>query len=103
MPNTFKRYPSSASVGTTAETVYTVAASTTSVLIGVNLANVTTAQIKVDVQAAGVYIVKGVPIPANASLSALDGKIILEAADTVVVTSNTASSCDVLLSVLEQT
>jgi hypothetical protein len=36
-------------------------------------------------------------------LSVLDGKIILEAADTVVVTSDTASSCDVIVSVLEQT
>ena len=103
MPNTFKRYPSSASVGTTAETIYTVAASTTSVLIGVNLANVTTSQIKVDVQVAGVYLIKGVPIPANAGFSPLDGKLILEAADTVVVTSDTASSCDVVVSVLEQT
>jgi hypothetical protein len=103
MPNTFKRYPSSASVGTSPDTVYTVGADTTTVMIGVNLSNVTTSQIKVDVQAAGVYLVKGVPIPANSSLSALDGKIILETTDTVVVTSDTASSCDVLLSVLEQT
>ena len=103
MANTFKRYPSSASIGTTATTVYTVAACTTSVLIGVNLANVTGAQIKVDVQVAGVYLIKGVPISANASLSALDGKIILEAADEVIITSDTADSCDVLLSVLEQT
>jgi len=102
MANTFKRYPSSASVGTSATTVYTVPAATTTIMIGVNLANVTGSQIKVDVQAAGVYLIKGVPIPANASLSVLDGKIILEAADTVVVTSDTASSCDVLLSVLEQ-
>lgn len=103
MANTFKRYKSSASVGTSATTIYTVAAATTSVLIGVNLANVTASQVRVDVQVAGVYLVKGAPIPANASLSALDGKIILEATDTIVVTSDTASSCDVLLSVLEQT
>jgi len=32
----------------------------------------------------------------------LDGKIILEAADTAVVTSNTAASVDVIISVLEQ-
>jgi len=102
MANTFKRYPSAASVGTSPDTVYTVAAATTSVMIGVNLANVSGSQIRVDVQAAGVYLIKGVPIPANSSLSVLDGKIILEAADTVVVTSDTASSCDVLLSVLEQ-
>ena len=49
------------------------------------------------------YVVKDAPIPAGSALSVLDGKIILEAADTVVVTSDTASSADVILSVLEQT
>jgi len=102
MANTFKNY-TSASVGTSPVTTYTVAASTTSVMIGCNLANTTTGQIKVDVQAAGVYVVKDVAIPPGSSLSVLDGKIILETTDTVVVTSDTATSCDVILSVLEQT
>ncbi len=53
-------------------------------------------------QAAGVYVVKGAPIPAGAGLSVLDGKIILETTDTVVVTSSAATSADVILSVLEQ-
>jgi len=101
MANTFKNY-TSASVGTSATTVYTVPASTTAVTIGLTIANTTTSQITVDVQAAGVYVVKGAPIPAGSGLSVLDGKIILETADTVVVTSNTASSADVILSVLEQ-
>jgi hypothetical protein len=102
MANTFKNYTSS-SVGTSAVTTYTVPASTTSVMIGCNLANTTTSQIEVDVQVAGVYLVKGAPIPANSALSVLDGKIILETTDTVVVTSDTATSADVIVSVLEQT
>lgn len=102
MANTFKNY-TSASVGTGATTTYTVPSATTSVTIGCNLANRTALQIAVDVQVAGVYLVKGAPVPANSALSVLDGKIILEAADTVVVTSDTASSCDVIVSVLEQT
>ena len=102
MANTFKNY-TSASVGTGATTTYTVPSLTTAVMIGCNLANSTTSQIKVDVQVAGVYLVKGVPLPAGSALSVLDGKIILEAADTIVVTSDTASSCDVIASVLEQT
>ena len=102
MANTFKNY-TSASVGTGATTTYTVPLATTSVTIGCNLANRTASQIAVDVQVAGVYLVKGAPVPANSALSVLDGKIILEAADTVVVTSDTASSCDVIVSVLEQT
>ena len=103
MANIFKNYTSSASVGTSATTIYTVPGVTTSVVIGCNLANVTASQIKVDVQVAGVYLIKGVPLPANAAISVLDGKIIGEAADTVVITSDTASSCDVIVSVLEQT
>jgi hypothetical protein len=102
MANTFKNY-TSASVGTGATTVYTVPASTTAIMMGCNLSNTTTSQIAVDVQCAGVYLVKGAPIPANSALGVLDGKIILEAADTVVVTSDTASSADVIVSVLEQT
>mgnify|MGYP003624488261 FL=1 len=102
MANTFKNY-TSASVGTGATTTYTVPSSTTSVMIGCNLANRTASSITVDVQAAGVYIIKDAPIPAGSALSVLDGKIILETTDTVIVTSNTASSCDVLVSVLEQT
>jgi hypothetical protein len=73
------------------------------VVIGCNLANRTASQIKVDVQMAGVYLIKGAPVPANSALSVLDGKIILEVGETVIVTSDTASSCDVILSVLEQT
>lgn len=101
MPNTFKNY-TSASVGTSPVTVYTVPASTTSVTIGLNVANVSANQITIDVQCAGAYVIKGAPIPAGAALSVLDGKIILEAADTLVVTSSAATSADVLLSVLEQ-
>lgn len=102
MANTFKNY-TSASVGTSPVTTYTVAGGTTSVTIGLTISNTTTSQIKIDVQAAGVYIIKGAPIPSGSTLSALDGKVILEAADTVVVTSDTATSADVILSVLEQT
>ena len=99
--NVFKNYTSS-SVGTSPATVYTVPALTTSVTIGLTIANTTASQITVDVQAASVYVVKGAPIPAGSALSVLDGKIILEAADTVVVTSSAATSADVILSVLEQ-
>ena len=102
MANTFKNY-TSASVGTSPVTTYTVPSATTSVMIGCNIANTSTNQIKVDVQTAGVYLAKDVPLPAGAALSVLDGKVILEATDTVVVTSDTATSCDVIVSVLEQT
>ena len=102
MANTFKNY-TSASVGTSPVTTYTVPASTTSVLIGCTVANTTANSIVVDVQVAGVYLIKDAPIPAGSALSVLDGKVILETTDTIVVTSDTASSADVIASVLEQT
>jgi hypothetical protein len=101
MPNVFKNY-TSASVGTTPVTTYTVPASTVAVIIGMNLANRTAGQIAVDVQLGSTYIVKGAPIPAGSALSVLDGKIIAQTTETIVVTSDTASSADVILSVLEQ-
>jgi hypothetical protein len=97
----FNKYTSLA-VGTSPVTVHTVATGQEAVVIGLNLANTTASQITVDVQVAGAYLVKGAPIPAGSALSALDGKMIMEAADTCVVTSNTAASVDVILSVLEQ-
>ena len=101
MPNILTNYTSS-NIGTSPITVYTVPASTTGTIVGLQVANTTTSQIAVDVQAAGVYLVKGAPIPANSSLSVLDGKIVVKTTETVIVTSDTATSADVILSVLEQ-
>ena len=101
MANVFKNF-TSASVGTSPVTTYTVPSATVAVTIGLTIANTTASQITVDVQAAGVFVVKGAPIPSGSALSVLDGKIILEAADTVVITSSAATSADIILSVLEQ-
>ncbi len=102
MANTFKNYVSAA-VGTSETTVYTVPSSTTADIIGCNIANVTSSQIKVTVKVADTHVVKTVPVPANSAISVLDGKIIAETTDTVKVTSDTASSADVIVSALEQT
>lgn len=102
MANTFKNYRAS-SVGKTGESVYTVARGATAVMIGCNLANVGSSTIVVDVLVAGTHLIKGVAIPTGSSLSALDGKIILEASQSVIVKTDTEGSCDVILSVLEQT
>ena len=103
MANTFKRYKT-ANIGTSTNTVYTVPALTTGVLLGIHLTNrSTTTSIDATITAAGVYLLRAAPIPVGSALSALDGKIILEAGDTVVVNSDTASSLDVIISVMEQT
>ena len=101
MPNTLTNYTTS-NVGTSPATLYTVPASTTGTIVGLQIANTTASQIAIDVQVAGVYVIKGAPIPANSALSVLDGKLVVKTTETVVITSNTATSADAILSVLEQ-
>jgi len=101
MPNVLTNY-TSADIGTSPTTLYTVPASTTGTIVGLQVANTTTSQITVDVQVAGVYLVKGAPVPANSALSLLDGKLVVKTTETVVITSDTATSVDAILSVLEQ-
>jgi hypothetical protein len=113
MANTFKLKTDSG-IGTTLTTVYTVPASTTTIVIGCTLANIhATANLNADVQIVtaassgengdDVYVIKGVPVPNKSSLEIIEGKIVLETGDAIKVRSDTASSVDVALSVLEQT
>ena len=125
MANTFKAF-SKASVGTTATTAYQVelggASGKTAIVIGISLANRAVVPINVNVQidrpAAGttaapsddVYLAKDIPIPAGSTLEVMAGqKLILEysagagAGDKIVVTSDTASSLDVIVNALEIT
>ena len=113
MANTFKLKTDTA-VGTTLTTVYTVPGSTTTIVIGCTLANIhASANLNADVQIVtaassgengdDVYVIKGVPVPNSSSLEIIEGKIVLETGDAIKVRSDTASSIDVALSVLEQT
>ena len=125
MANTFKAF-SKSSVGVTPTTAYQVelggASGKTAIVIGISLANITASPINVDIQidrpAAGttaapsddVYLVKDIPIPAGSTLEVMAGqKLILEyngtagAGDKIVVTSDTASSLDVIVNALEIT
>lgn len=109
MANTFKSY-TKANIGTLVEDVYTVPGSTTSVVIGFVLANVSaTDPVSADVivnkaSVDDVYLVKGIELYTGSAYEVMSGnKIILESGDKIQVNSNTNSSVDVLLSVLEQT
>jgi len=103
MANTFKNYTSTLS-DATETTVYTVPASTTAVIIGLNIANTTTSQITASVKVSSTFLIKDAPIPAGSALSVLDGKIIAETADTITAQSSDSSgNADVVVSVLEQT
>jgi len=114
MANAFKSKTDTA-VGTSAATVYTCPSSTETTIIGLTVANIVTSQIEIDVQLDAstrtsgaqdsVYIIKDAPIPVGSSLVVVGGeqKVVMEPGDTLKVTSNTASSGDVVLSILEIT
>lgn len=89
--------------------VYTTPAATSTTVIGVNVANIASDNIYVDVEitdsSAGVtkYLVKGAVIPKGSSAVLVGGeqKVVLEASDSITVTSNVIDSADVIVSVLE--
>jgi putative AlgH/UPF0301 family transcriptional regulator len=109
MANTFKNAVSSA-IGTSQTSVYTVPASTTTTVIGLTVSNITASAITVDVvltdtsATTDVYLVKGATVPVGGALVPVGGdqKVVLETTDIIKVTSDTASSADVIVSVLEQ-
>ena len=92
-------------VGTSAVTVRT--ANSDDALVGINVANVHTSQITVDVfindGSNDYYIVKAAPIPVGSALQVLDGgaKIVMNSADVLKVQSSVASSADVWVSVVD--
>ena len=109
MANTFKNRTLRA-VGTSATDVgAVVAASTQTTLIGMTLANITSGVINVTATLNDgtntTHIVKDAPIPTGGSLILLGGdqKVVLMTGDKIIVTSNTASSVDVIMSFLEIT
>lgn len=104
MANAFKAYTNTGI--TTEETVLTGAASTQTTVIGLTIANTTTAAITASLKfnnndGDNVYIVKDAPIPVGGSLIAVGGdqKIVLESSDTMSVIAT--GTVDVLGSTLE--
>ena len=88
--------------------VYTAPSSTTTVVIGLTLANSTSGQITADVKlSAGsntVFLINNLPIPTGSSFEFMAGnKIILEAGDAIIVSSDTAQSLDTVMSIMEIT
>ena len=108
MTNTFKNYLSK-NITTAAATILTVAASTQTIVIGGSVANTTSGAITVDVYitSGGVdyYIVKNAPVPVGGTLvfGGGDAKIVLEATDALKIVSNTVTSADAVVNVLEIT
>ena len=89
-------------VGTSATTIFT--ADSDDAVVGINIANVTSSQIKVSVfitvSSVDYHLVKDAPVPAQSAIQILDGgaKFVLQSGDALKVQSDTASSADVWLS-----
>ena len=108
MANTFK-LKTKANVGVTTTAVYVVPSATTTVVIGVTLANTTGSSINVGIginrgSSDDVKLMKSVPIPQGSSFEFMGGnKIVLETTDTFVAESDVNSSLDVALTIMEIT
>ena len=113
MANTFKLKTKTA-VGTTPTPVYTVPANTTTVVIGLTVANILGASVTASAQivtasttgenADDVYFIKNIPLPSGSSVEMMSGnKINLEAGDVIKIQSDTASALDAVLSIMEIT
>ena len=92
--------------------VYTVPSAKTTIVIGFMISNLTTNTIVVGVKITDsdvgqngqtVNFMKNISVPSGSSLEIMGGnKMILNAADELLVTSDTANSFDVTLSIVEQ-
>ena len=101
MANVFKSI-TSASI-TAPATVYTVPALTSTVVIGFHIANKHTTDITIDVQVSGVYIAKGVVVPVDTSFIPMEGKLVLETTETIIISPSVAAVSDAHISILEMT
>ena len=108
MANTFK-LKTKANVGVTTTAVYVVPSATTTVVIGVTLANTSGSSINVGIginrgSSDDVKLMKSVPIPQGSSFEFMGGnKIVLETTDILTVKSDVNNSLDVALTIMEIT
>ena len=104
MAQNFRRYTNN-NVGTSAATVFT--ANTYDTVIGISLANVTssaiTASAYINDGTNDIYLIKDAPIPTGSTLQVIDGgaKVVMQNNDVLKVVSDTASSLDTWVSVVD--
>lgn len=91
-----------AAVGTVEQELYEVPNNVTTLLTGLNIANVSNVAITVDVKIAGVYVVKTAAIPVGSALILLENDFRVTEGQTVTVVASQASAADVLLTVTEE-
>ena len=108
MANTFK-LKTKANVGITTQNVYVVPSATTTVVIGITLANTSGSGCLVGIgitrpSTDDVKLLKNAPIPQGSSLEFMSGnKVVLETADTITVDSDTNNSIDASLTIMDIT
>ena len=91
------------------ETLYTVPGTTTAVVLGLSVANITGASIEVDIQLVNadgddVYIVKDTVVDSGGTFEMMSGnKYVLETGDIVKVASNATNSFAATISIMEIT
>ena len=110
MANAFKN-KTHASIGTTLTKIeaYDCPGSTETTIIGLTIANRAAAVIEVDVLlndgSNDFYVVKNAPVPVGGALVVVGGdqKLVMMPGDNIKVKSDTASSADVIMSILEIT
>ena len=110
MANAFKN-KTHASIGTVATKIeaYDCPGSTETTIIGLTIANTAASVIEVDATlndgSNHFYIVKAAPVPVGGSLVVVGGdqKVVMMPGDSIKVKSDTATSADVIMSILEIT
>ena len=109
MANTFK-LKTKANVGVTSVGIYTAAAASTTVVIGITMAYTSGSGVNVGVgiTRAGttedIKLLKNAPLPQGSSLEFMAGnKVVLEATDTLTVDSDVNNSVDTALTIMEIT
>lgn len=111
MANSFKlkTKDGSAAGADSDQVVYITPASTTTIVLGLTLSNTTTNTIYASVllgnnDGDNINFLKNIPIPTGSAVEVMSGnKVVMEAADSLTVRSDTASSLDTALSIMEQT
>ena len=113
MANTFK-LKTKAGIDASLVTIYTVPSSTTTVIIGLTIANIKGASVTADVKVISdtsdtetnvdVYVAKAIPLPAGSSVEVMGGnKIVLKATDAIQVGGSVTDAVDATLSIMEIT
>ena len=108
MANTFK-LTSNAGLTTSLVDQYTVPSETTSIIVGMSVANTSASSITMDIKIISdtgsnenAYLVKSAPVPSGGSLEIMAGnKLVLQATDKIQALASTTGVADLLISYME--